>query len=348
MRPLSFSRWALAAALLALLLAGCSTYRDLRPGAVQEVAPLAVLENQTVEVPPLQAITPSADYLVGAGDSLFINIDGRPELGSPILAGSKLQGSRVDGQGRIRLPLIGSIAVAGLSLEQIQQRLAEAFSVYLKQPWVVVEVAEYRSQPINLLGQFRTPGTYYLDHPLTLIQGVALGGGLLDSANLRSARLLRGERTQPVDIYQLLTSGNPQQNVWLQPGDTIYVPDDRNQNVFVFGAVEKPGPVAMPNGRLFLDAALASSGLDETGGDQRYVRIIRSISATRGQLLVVDLSRSLRGEALPFNLEEGDIIYVPRSGIGNWNQALSEMLPSLQAISTVLQPFVQIKFLRED
>jgi len=63
---------------------------------------------------------------------------------------------------------------------------------------------------------------------------------------------------------------------------------------------------------------------------------------------VVDLSRSLRGEALPFNLEEGDIIYVPRSGIGNWNQALSEMLPSLQAISAVLQPFVQIKFLRED
>ncbi len=63
---------------------------------------------------------------------------------------------------------------------------------------------------------------------------------------------------------------------------------------------------------------------------------------------MVDLSRSLRGEALPFNLEEGDIIYVPRSGIGNWNQALSEMLPSLQAISAVLQPFVQIKFLRED
>ncbi len=263
MRPLSLSRWALAAALLALLLAGCSNYRDLRPGAVQEVAPLAVLENQAVEVPPLESPVPPIEYLVGSGDILFVNVDGRPELGSPVLAGSKLQGSRVDGQGRIRLPLIGSIAVAGLSLEQIQQRLAEAFSVYLKQPWVVVEVAEYRSQPINLLGQFRTPGTYYLDHPLTLIQGVALGGGLLDSANLRSARLLRGERTQPVDIYQLLISGNPQQNVWLQPGDTIYVPDDRNQNVFVFGAVKKPGPVAMPNGRLLLDAALASSGLDE-------------------------------------------------------------------------------------
>lgn len=337
-----------AAMLLALLLSGCSAYRDLHPGAVQEVAPSALLESQSVEVPPLPAIAPAGDYLVGAGDILFVNVDGRPELGSLVLSGSKLSGSRVDGQGRIRLPLVGSVAVAGLTLDQIQQRLSEAFSVYLKQPWVVVEVAEYRSQPINLLGQFKNPGTYYLDRPLTLIQGVALGGGLLDSANLRAARLLRGEQTQPVDIYQLLTSGSPEQNAWLQAGDTIYVPDDRNQNVFVLGAVKKPGPVPMPNGRLLLDAALASSGLDEIGGDQRHVRIIRSLSATKGQLLVVDLSRSLRGEALPFKLEEGDIIYVPRSGIGNWNQALSEMLPSLQAISAVLQPFVQIKFLRED
>lgn len=338
----------LAAMLLAVVLGGCSAYRDLHPGAVQEIAPPAVMESQSVEVPPLPATAPAGDYLVGAGDILFVNVDGRPELGSPVLAGSKLQGSRVDGQGRIRLPLVGSVAVAGLTLDQVQQRLSEAFSVYLKQPWVVVEVAEYRSQPINLLGQFKNPGTYYLDRPLTLIQGVALGGGLLDSANLRSARLLRGEQTQPVDIYQLLTSGSPGQNTWLQAGDTIYVPDDRNQNVFVFGAVKKPGPVPMPNGRLLLDAALASSGLDEIGGDQRYVRIIRSLSATKGQLLVVDLSRSLRGEALPFKLEEGDIIYVPRSGIGNWNQALNEMLPSLQAISAVLQPFVQVKFLQED
>ena len=338
----------LAAMLLALLLGGCSAYRDLHPGAVQEVAPPAVMESQSVEVPPLPATAPASDYLVGTGDILFVNVDGRSELGSPVLAGNKLSGSRVDGQGRIRLPLVGSVAVAGLTLDQIQQRLSEAFSLYLKQPWVVVEVAEYRSQPINLLGQFKNPGTYYLDRPLTLIQGVALGGGLLDSANLRSARLLRGAQTQPVDIYQLLTSGSPEQNTWLQAGDTIYVPDDRNQNVFVFGAVKKPGPVPMPNGRLLLDAALASSGLDEIGGDQRYVRIIRSLSATKGQLLVVDLSRSLRGQALPFKLEEGDIIYVPRSGIGNWNQALNEMLPSLQAISAVLQPFVQVKFLRED
>ena len=62
--------------------------------------------------------------------------------------------------------------------------------------------------------------------------------------------------------------------------------------------------------------------------------------------MVVDLSRIMAGEALPLPLQNGDIIYVPRSGIGDWNAALSEILPTLQAFSAVLQPFVQINYLR--
>jgi polysaccharide export outer membrane protein len=212
----------------------------------------------------------------------------------------------------------------------------------------VVEVAEYRSQPLYLLGQFKQAGTYYLDRPYTLLQGVSMGGGLLDTANLRSARLIRNNHTLPVDLYGILQEGDCRMNVWLQPGDTIFVPDDKNQNVFVFGAVKRPGPVAMPNGQLYLGQALASAELNEIRGNIRHVRIIRSLSATKGQLLVVDLDQVLHGQTLPFSLREGDIIYVPRSGVGNWNEALNELVPSLQAVSAVLQPFVQIKFLRED
>ncbi|MEJ2700696.1 MAG: sugar transporter, partial [Desulfuromonadales bacterium] len=169
----------------------------------------------------------------------------------------------------------------------------------------------------------------------------------LDTANLRSARLLRGKKTLPIDIYQLLTDGEASQNVWLHPGDTIYVPDDRNQNVYVLGAVKKSGPVPMPNGQLTLSQALASAQVDGVNDNEQQVRIIRSYSPTRGALLVVDFEKIMRGQALPFPLMEGDIVYVPRSGIGNWNMAIKEILPSLQAISNVLQPFVQIKFLSD-
>lgn len=336
------------ALVLLLSLTGCASYTELPAGTIKPIDDSAVLQRQAIMVPPAAVEpAPGLEYRVGPGDVLFVNVAGRAELGSPA-NDAAFKGSRVDGNGRIRLPLIGSVPVAGLNVEEIQARLQERFSAYLQAPWVVVEVAEYKSQPLYLLGQFKSAGTYYMDRPLTLLQGLSLGGGLNDTANLRSARLIRDGQALPVDIYDLMEGGSAVQNVWLRPGDSIYVPDDKNQNVFVFGAVRKPGPVTMPNGQMTLPQALASAGLDEVGSNLGQIRIIRSLSATRGELLVVDLKRILSGASMPFALMEGDIVYAPRSGIGNWNQALAELLPSLQTVSALLQPFVSIQYLKNN
>lgn len=338
------------------LLTGCSSFTDLPPGSVlsiQDGQQTAVLEHESVEVAlGAAAVTtaPEKDYRIGPNDVLFINVKGHPDLSSPGAAGgnNRIAGSRVDGKGRVHLPLVGEVAVAGLTVHEARNRLQQAFRTYLQEPWVIVEVIDYRSQSLYLLGQFTTPGTYYMDRPLSLVEGLALGNGLRDSANLRSARLIRSGQTIAVDIYRLLQEGDRDQNTWLQAEDVIYVPDDRNQNVFVFGAVEKPGPVAMPNGRLNLAQALTSAGILEARAQESHVRIIRSLSPTRGELIVVDLNRIMRGQAMPFALMEGDILYVPRSRVGSWNQAIQEILPSLQAISAVLQPFVQIQYLKRN
>ena len=267
-------------------------------------------------------------------------------MGSPVLASAhRVQGNRIDGLGRIHLPLVGAVQIGGMSISEVTAQLSEAYSTYLREPWVVVEVSEFRSQPLFLIGQFREAGTFYMDRPLTLLQGLSEGGGLLDTANLRSARLIREKQTMPVDLLALLDGGDPEQNIWLHSGDTIYVPDDKNQNVFVFGGVDRPGPVVMPNGYLTLGQALASAQFDDIRGHSGFIRIVRSHSPVRGELLVVDFEAIVNGEALPFPLVKGDIIYVPRSRIGNWNEAISEILPSLQLISAMLEPFVQIRYL---
>ncbi len=339
--------------LLATLLTwGCASYSDLPPGTVKAVTATPILEREPISVPAFfDEGPPPADYQVGPGDILYVNVFGQDELGSPnqrVTASGKVQGSRIDGAGNLHLPLVGTVPVAGRSVSEVGQELKKAFSGYLNDPWVVVEVADHRSQPLHLLGQFNLPGTRYMDRPLTLLEGLALGNGLTDMASLRSARLIRDQKTIPVDLQQLLQEGVSAQNVWLRPGDTIFVPDSRNQNVFVFGSVKKPGSVPMPNGQLTLAQALSSAGIEEARDNEKHIRIIRSLSATRGELLVVDLGRILRGEALPFPLMEGDIVYVPRGALGNWNQAISELLPTLQAVSAILQPFVQIKFLTDE
>jgi polysaccharide export outer membrane protein len=343
-----------------LMLAGCAAYRDISPGSVKQIpfgkaAESAVVAEETVTVLPLDEQAPSPEYTIGPGDILFINVSGKPEFSSLSTTSSYSQlgniqapsGSRVDGNGNIQMPYLGTVHVGGMTLPQAQQQILDIAKKYLNDPWVVVEIGQHKSHPLYLLGQFRNAGTYYMDRPLNLLQGIALGNGYDINADITSARLIRNNKTAPVDINALLTQGDQRHNIWLKPGDTLYIPDNKSRLVFVFGAVKKGGPVTIPPGGLTLPQAIATAELRDTGHDFRYIRIIRSISATQGELMVVDFDKILRGEAMPLLLQQGDIVYVPKSGLGNWNDAIQEILPSLQAFSALLQPFVSIKYLSD-
>jgi polysaccharide export outer membrane protein len=239
------------------------------------------------------------------------------------------------------------VAAAGMTVSAIRDSVQASLRTYVQEPSVVVEVAEYRSKPIYLMGQFKTPGVYYLDRPMTFLQGITLGNGFDTTANLRGVRLLRDKKIAPVDVYSLILDGRIEQNVWLRPGDTVFIPDNRTQNVFVFGAVNKPGPYPMSQGRMNILDAIASADPRTVGLDLVNVRIIRSLTTTSGELLVVDVEKIRRGETLPMQLMEGDVVYIPKNRFGTWNDIINEILPSLTAVSTLLQPFVSIKFLTQ-
>jgi polysaccharide export outer membrane protein len=368
---LPFTGRLIGLALLITLTGGCApTYRDIQPGTVlqiegQDSAASAVVERQIDIIPsPAPEPAPPAAYQIGPGDLLSITVYGRPELGSSPSAAadmsgatnaisasgtsntnSQTSGTRVDENGNLRLPLIGNAAVSGLTVSQAEEVLRKAYRPLVKDPWVTAQVVEYLSRPLYLFGNFNKTGVMYMNRPMTLLQGLALAGGISNSAALRSARLSRKGAVLPVDIYELLSNGDQRQNVWLRPGDAIYLPDKSAEQVFVFGAVSKAGQVPLVNGQLTLAQAIAASTPLSSGYDFKHVRIIRSLSPTRGELIVVDFDKIMRGLARPFMLANGDVIYLPRSQMGTWNDAISEMLPTLQAINGMLQPYVSLKFL---
>lgn len=342
-------RSAIALLLVAIFLEGCATNGTSKvrstPIVLEDVSAVVSSEQVTVAGEPLTA-TPPVDYLVGPGDILAVTVYGLPNFSADSgNSKSEAKGSRVDAAGTIQLPFVGSVPVARLSLQQVRDRMQEAYRKYIRNPSVVVEVAEYRSQPLYLLGQFKKAGTYYMDRPINLLQGISFGQGMESTANLRGARLLRNNRIVPVDLYALLHDGDQRQNVWLTPGDAIFIPDNGMQNVFVFGAVKNPGAIEMKNGKLTLHQAVAAAGGLGDYSYDRNIRIIRSLSTTRGELIVVDIDRILSGEARPFPLIDGDIVYVPKSLIASWNQAINEILPSLQLIGAILNPYVQLQYL---
>jgi len=339
-----------------LSLPGCVRYEELPPGTVRDIndSSSAILELQEVKVPPP---TPEAEiiteYRVGPGDVLTVNVPGLIDSYGNDEKTQNYQGFRVSSSGKILLPLVGAVEVDDLTVEEIQSLLTKEIKTYIKKPMVTVEIRDFKSQPLYLLGKFNNPGLHYMDRPTSVLHGISMGKGLNDQANLRSARLLRSEQVQPVDIYHLLYNNDLRQNVQLRPGDTIFVPGNEEQQVFVFGQVDNPGPVQMVNGRLNLLQALSTASVGSGSSksypyDQERVRIIRSLSPTHGQLMVVDMGEMMDGHAMPMPLMNGDIIYVPTNAAGTWNETISQILPSLQLIAGILQPFVQIEYLKDN
>lgn len=349
----------LAGLLLLITVQGCARYEQYDAGTVLEIKDesSAILEQQDVrveppEIPEAEKIT---EYRVGPGDVLVINVPGLIDNwgNNPERSYNNL-GFRISSSGKIILPLAGAIEVSGLTVEEIQTLLMNKLVKYIKKPLVTVEIREFKSQPLYLLGQFNQPGLYFLDRPTSLLHGLSMGNGPHAKGNLRGARLLREDRLMPVDIYHLLHDNDLRQNVQLRPGDTIYVPGNEDERVYVFGAVGKPGSVPLVNGRLNLLQAVSIADIGRQNNSQKlaydaeHVRIIRSFSPTRGQLMVVDLKSMMEGYAMPLPLMDGDIIYVPKTILGNWNEAINELLPTLQLISGTLQPFVQLKYLENN
>lgn len=291
-------------------------------------------------------------YRVGPGDLLRIDVYRHPELSSmnaPILSG-RGAGTVVDNDGTIQVPLLGPVPVAGKTTAEIRTLLQQRLSEYIKDPSVSVQVQNNGSMRYNLIGEFAQPGLKFSDRPLHLMEALALGGSVnLANANLRGAYIVRDGQKLPINFYRLLRQGDLSQNIRLRAGDTIFIPDKSSEQAFVFGAVSKGGAVPFTNGRLDLLQALSLAGLsstDITRGRLEDIRIIRA-EGDRATFITVDASRIMRGEAAPFLLESGDIVYVPLSKVGSWNEVIGQIVPSLQLVSSLLNPFVQIKFLSQ-
>jgi polysaccharide export outer membrane protein len=333
------------------VMSGCARYEDYAAGTVIDInSPDAgVVEVENVSVASTLSDEPEiTEYIIGPGDVLSVYVPGMVEQSARVSLGNEGGGFRVNTDGTIFLPHVGRVDVAGLSVTKLQEKLVGIFKAYIKNPVLTVEIVEFKSQPLYLLGQFNQPGLVYLDRPTELLRGLALGSGLKNDANMRGARLVRNDRIQPVDIYELLHRNDLAQNIQLHSGDTIYVPGNEDQRVFVFGSVGKSGMVPMTNGRLDLVQALGFAQIGKHPYNHEHIRIIRSLSPTKGQLMVVDLSQIVNGQAMPMSLMDGDIIYVPKTRMGGWNEAIGELLPSLQLIAGILQPFVQLNYLDDN
>ena len=134
---------------------------------------------------------------------------------------------RIDGKGGVRMPLIGTVSLAGLHPSDAADLLSDRLRVFIQQPQVSVQVRSQSSKKVYVLGQVRTPGTFLYEEGMNVIQAITLAGGFGDLAaqnNTIVTRIRDGqERRLQVAVEDIGRGEAP--NVALQPGDIVYVPE---------------------------------------------------------------------------------------------------------------------------
>jgi polysaccharide export outer membrane protein len=158
-------------------------------------------------------------FVIGNDDVLAINVWKEPDISRSI---------PVRSDGKISLPLVGEVQAAGLTPLKLEKDIAEKLKSYISEPEVSVMVQQVNSQKFNVLGQVTKPGTYVIANSPTVLDAIALAGGFRDFAKRKSIYVLRhgaGGEVRLAFNYKDVSQGkHMEQNVKLQPGDTIIVP----------------------------------------------------------------------------------------------------------------------------
>ncbi|WP_237763326.1 polysaccharide export protein EpsE [Thiobacillus denitrificans] len=237
------------------------------------------------------------DYRMGTGDVLRITVYGQPELATE---------ARVGESGNITFPLIGNVRLAGATPAQGEAEIAQRLSKggFILEPFVTLNVLQYRSQQISVLGRVNRPGKFALEKVSRVSDALALAGGIIaDGAD--TVTLVRTRDGKPeyrdIDVIALFKPGGEASNVLVQDGDIINVA--RQPMFYIYGEVQRPGAFRLEQ-NMSVVQALSMGGGVTARGTQKGIRILRRDASGGMQELDTQLADLLKKD---------DVVYVKES-----------------------------------
>jgi len=234
------------------------------------------------------------DYTLGPGDIVRITVFRSPELTTE---------TRVSEGGYISFPLLGRLLVKGvppLALEgAIEQKLREGG--FVKNPQVTVAITQFRSMQVSVLGQVNKPGTYYLDRPQSILEVLAMAGGMTSlGGDVITLVTHEGstERRMQLDVHECIQKGNGGKDRVVRNGDIVYVP--RYPVFYIYGNVNRPGQYRVER-NMTVKQALAMGGGPTLRGTQDGMRLTRKDASGKSAIREADLDELIHAD---------DVLYV--------------------------------------
>jgi polysaccharide export outer membrane protein len=261
--------------------------------------------------------TPSyEDYVIGGGDLIQISIFEAPDLNTE---------ARVSARGGVTLPLLSTVQIAGLSVREAEQYVEGMYrEKYLQDPHVTVFVKEQFGSKITLMGALKKPGTYDFYARMNLMDVLAVGEGLSETAGRIVQIRRKAEDDQPaqamiIDLDQMIKEGREELNIAIKGGDVVYVPEAGS--VYVDGAVRKAGSYPIRQEMSVQEAIVAAGGL-QSFADAKNVKLVRYVGKGKREVAKLSIDDMQKGEASELKVQDRDVIFVESSPASAFFQGL--------------------------
>jgi polysaccharide export outer membrane protein len=239
----------------------------------------------------------AGELVLGGGDVVKISVFANPDLAVE---------TRVSESGFITMPLVGQVAVAGLSTALAEKKIATLLESggFVKKPQVNLLVSVLSSQQVSVLGQVNRAGRYPIDGRRSVLDLLALGGGIsVDGGDVVTVIRKRDGRVakDQLDIAELMRGADMTGDFDVQGGDIVFV--ERAPRFYIYGEVQRPGALRLERQMTVLQALSAGGGLTPRG-TERGLRVKRRDQG--GTLQTIDV----KGDDL---LRPDDVVYVKES-----------------------------------
>ncbi|TMP05571.1 polysaccharide biosynthesis protein [Pseudoalteromonas sp. S3178] len=282
---------------------------ELKPYGYELFAgePTTFMPNENAAVPDT--------YIVGAGDQLKINFYGKESDSFDVT---------VDREGRINIPDLSPVEVAGLTFAEIKELIKVKVEQEVIGVKAFVSLGQLRSMRILVLGEAYKPGSYSVSSLTTVSHALFVSGGVSDIASLRNIQVKRaGKVITNFDLYDLLIKGDSSNDIVLKSGDVVFVPPVGAQ-VRVEGLVKRPAIFELKKGETAKQLLTMAGGLKP--GAYAKNALVERFNFERKEVLSVDFSKP-------------QINYIPQDGDRiRFNSISAQYQNSISLIGAVARP----------
>lgn len=276
-----------------------------RPPAVQRFG-MQIFENGTRDMQMIPMDVPvGPDYVVGPGDAISIDLWGGV---------SRKFNRPVDREGRISLPEVGPLLVAGKSLAEVQESVQRTLRSQFRDISADVSLSRLRTIRVYVVGDVVRPGAYDISSLSTPLNALFVAGGPTGRGSLRILKHYRGNQlVQDVDIYDLLLHGVKGDMQRLESGDTVLVPP-LGPEITMEGMVRRPAIYEHKNEKSLADAIDLAGGLLPTATLQ-HIEVQRTIAHSKQTMLTLDIPPKDSGsdavqQLQQFQVQDGDKVRI--------------------------------------